>query len=357
MSQLLQRPLVILPAVFLLLAVGLSVTLNALDATPVLRWLPHAVSGTGYLADNRSRVAAVTEMWPREPHGTRLLTFVGISNVREDIDLGVVERSAATAGWRYLGLGGAGLGMPDVAAHAGTVLDSGLVPDVLVLGLALHQLIDSRPRPRAKDIGVVGYARRGDLRNVVTSLRGQLWFYARRQDVSLATENSLLDLRARLFRGFGVRLDDETVRQQSPWREMLKSPWPEHFSAATLREEEQFFEEIGAFDPSMYRQDSLAMTTFVDLVRRFKDRGSSVLIVLLPDHPVIQRRIPQAAKAVFDQALNGASRPVRTAVIDLRAGIDSDGFVDLSHLNRKGSAQFSASLGERLKPFLQARAK
>jgi hypothetical protein len=47
-------------------------------------------------------------------------------------------------------------------------------------------------------------------------------------------------LRARLLATFGVPLPDADAQERSPWREIIKTDWPERFSAATLQAQQQF---------------------------------------------------------------------------------------------------------------------
>ena len=333
--------------------VVLNVLLHGLEATPVLSWLPKAVSGTGFLQDNKLRVRAAFEevAVSHQP----LMAIIGISNVREGIDLSVLSASADAPTWQFLGIGGAGLGMRDFAEHAQIVLDSDLRPRVVVLGLSLHQLLDPKPGvpagpgalAAAARPGMLEYLRHGDLRNVASSLRAWLWFFSRRQDVAIATDKALLTVRDWTFKHAGVTLPRPRDAANNPFREMIKAGWPDHFSAGTLKDEESFLEGLGAFDPAAYQQAKDSPDKLAALVNAFEQRGARVVLLLMPDHPVLQRRIPESARVALDRALAQMSSP--PAILDFRTLVaDPDGFVDLAHLNAKGREIMSVAVGRAL---------
>lgn len=332
------------------LAIAINVVLSVLAGTPVLRWLPKTVSGNGYLEDARARVSEATEEYRagRLKPGTHLGAFVGISNVRQDINLAVIADGAGPE-WRFIGLAGAGIGIGDVARHAEVLLSSDLRPDLVVLGFGLQQLVDTRPKPGAVNVGVVEYLRRADLRNAATGIRNSVWAYSRRQDVSLTTQSAVLMARASLFHLFGVELSQTEENHRSPWREMIKSDWPAHFSANTLHEEEQFFADLGVFDRKTYENSPVAAATLNTLIAQFRDRGAKVVILLMPEHSTLQRRIPQEARALMEARLRQAFPETGLHLLDFRRSVDDSGFVDLAHLNQEGSLEFSRLLAKTMR--------
>jgi len=336
-----------------LLTLGVNCVLQAMSAASILKWPPKVLAGNGFLEENRRRVANVLEEYSegKIAPDEHLGVFVGISNLREDVDLKVVDETIGTD-WRFLGLGGAGFALPDIGPHAEALLASQLRPDLVILGFGLHQLVDTRPKPGAFDPGFIGYVRRGDWRNTAIAIRNWLWFYARRQDVTMATESSLLDARDRVFHSWNVRIPEPRVGRNSPWREMVKADWPEHFSSNTLREQEQFFEDMGIFDARTYANSPKAAASLVRIVERFRQRGAKVTLLVLPQHSLLSQRIPANAADALSAALHRAFPDDPPPLIDLRAVANDDGFVDLPHLNRKGSATFSRLMAEQLRPHL-----
>jgi hypothetical protein len=339
-----------LALVALLLAVGFRV----LDATPILGWLPKAVSGTGFLEDNRDRVAGASREYRegRVAPGEYLCVIMGLSNVREGVLLDTVAAEAALP-CRYLGLGGAGVGMPGLHQHAQALLASDLRPDLVLVGIGPHQMVDTRPKPQGLQQGVIAYLRQGDLRNAAISARNWCWFYARRDDVTRAIEATLLDARASLFRLLDVQLQEPEHR--SPWRGMIRKIDADHFSEATLQEEEQFCADLGVYDEDTYAKAEKAPEVLIHVVDELRARGSVVVIVLMPENSRLRNRMPP-------NALEAATTPLRLKygdemppILDLRDAIGDSCFVDLAHLNRAGAEKCSRLLGENLHRFLPSR--
>jgi len=335
------------------LTVAVNAVLQGLSSASILSWPPRVLAGGGYLDDNRQRVAGAVEEYSlgRISSDEHLGAFVGISNLREDVDLKTVA-DVTGGSWRFIGLGGAGFALPDITPHANVLINSDLRPDLVAVGLSLHQLVDTRPKPGAFNAGLAEYLRRGDWRNSAVAIRNWFWFYARRQDVTMAAEASVLDARERLFRSWNVHLREQQVGRHSPWREMIKSDWPEHFSANTLREQAQFFEEMGVFDAGTYEKSPKATAALVRVIEGFRSRGARVVVLLLPQHSQLRERIPRQAYDIFTTALKQKFSAEPLPLLDLRTIIDDDGFVDLPHLNRKGSTKFSKLMAEQLLPYL-----
>jgi hypothetical protein len=336
-------------------AIVVDAALTGLAATPVLAWLPRTTTGTGFLQDSRERVVRASEEYRlREvAPGDHLGVLVGISNMREAAELSVVNE-AVGPGWRWLGVAGAGFGMGSFVQYADLILESDLRPDVVVLGLGLHQLVDPRPggAAAADDTGIAGALRQGDVRTAVVMIRNSSWIYSRQRDVSVSVEGGLLEWRSRLMTFFGVPLSEDESRKLSPWREMVRMDWPDHFSAATIAAQEESLARAGIFDIASYRGSPVSFESLSRIIETFQGRGSKVVVVLLPEASTLNTRIPAEALNIFQERLRtkfGASEP---PVLDYRPTIEDEGFVDLPHMNRQGRLEFSRKLGEDLRKLL-----
>jgi len=340
------------------LVLGLIVVdaaLTALAATPVLAWLPRTTTGTGFLQDSRERVVRASEEYRlREvAPGDHLGVLVGISNMREAAELSVVSEVVGP-GWRWLGVAGAGFGMGSFVQYANLVLESDLRPDVVVLGLGLHQLVDPRPGApgAAADAGIAGAIREGNFRSAAVQIRNASWIYSRQRDVSVTVEGGLLEWRARLMTFFDVPLSEGESRKLSPWREMVRMDWPDHFSKATIAAQEESLDRAGIFDIASYKGSPVSFESLARIVETFQRQGTKVIVVLLPEASTLNTRIPAEALNIFQERLRarfGASEP---PVLDYRPTIHDEGFVDLPHMNRQGRLEFSRKLGEGLRTLL-----
>ena len=187
----------------------------------------------------------------------------------------------------------------------------------------------------------------GDVRSVVVALRNSTWTYARREDISVSVEFAVLELRARLLAAFGVALPDGDARKRSPWREMIKTDHPEHFSAATLKLQEQGYESNGIFDLGRYEDSPVATSTLMGIIEQFHRRGTKVVLLAMPQHSTLNQRIPSEALQVLERQLRRTFPGNEPPILDFRKAVEDSGFVDLPHLNRKGSLEFSQKLGKR----------
>ena len=286
------------------IALSVELTLQALDRTPVLSWVPKAVTGTGYLEDSRLRVAQTLQEYQENriaPH-EYLAVVLGVSEVREGIELSAMAEGLGPQ-WRLLGLGGAGFGLGSIRQYANLVLSSELRPDIVVLGLGLYHLVDYQPRPGVGPPDLAQRLRQGDVRSLAVALRNSMWTYARREDISVSVEFAVLELRAKLLAAFGVALPEGDARKRSPWREMIKTDHPEHFSAATLKLQEQDYESNGIFDLGRYEDSPVATATLIGIIEQFHRRGTKVVLLAMPQHSTLNQRIPSEALQVLERQL------------------------------------------------------
>jgi hypothetical protein len=347
------RPYILVGGWLLALLVLIDGALRLLDNTPVFSWLPKVTSGSGFKEDNRQRVEGAQQEYEegRVGPGEYLCAIIGLSNVREAVPLKVVSDEAGLP-CRYLGLGAAGLGMPDLGGQARLLLESKLRPDLVLLGIGPHQLVDTRPKPGAVQDSFLDSMRRGDFRNAAIAIRNSFWFFARRLDVSITLDKSLLDARAAMFRSFGVQLQESGTDHRSPWREMIRAIFVEHFSEATLREEEQFFQGLGVFDRETYTNSPKAKAILVQLIQDFRARGSVVVVILMPENSRLRKRMPPNIIDAVTTPLQKAFEMDVPPVLDLRDKIDDAGFVDLTHLNPRGSAECGRLIGAKIRDYL-----
>lgn len=350
------RPYICIAGWLLVLFAAIDGVLRLLNGTPVLGWVPKVVTGTGFFEDNRQRIeGALCECAEgRVGSDEYLCAIMGLSNVREAISLKVVSEEAGLP-CRYLGLGAAGLGMPDVAAQARLLLDSELRPDLVLLGIGPHQMVDNRPKPSALKVNFLDLLRHGDFRNAAIEIRNGIWAFARRQDVSITVERSLLDARAAMFRWFDVHLQEPASDHRSPWREMIRAIFAEHFSEATLREEEQFFQGLGVFERETYANSPKASATLVRLIQDFRARGAVVVVVLMPENSRLRKRMPPNINTVVTTPLQEAFGANGPPVLDLRDAVEDAGFVDLCHLNPKGNARCGRLIGAKIRDYVPSR--
>ncbi len=345
------RPYLPVAACMLLWCVAFNGVFLLFDNTALLAWLPKATAGTGFLEDNRDRVEGARREYQEGRVGSDeyLCVILGLSNVREAIPLRVLSTEAGVS-CRFLGLGAAGVGMADLPGPARVLPESGLRPDLVLVGVGPHQLLDTKPGNLTPNF--LGALREGDFRNAAIAARNTIWFFTHRHDISVGTEGKLLDARADLFRRFGIQERQTGDDRRSPWRDMVRLFFVDHFSEATLKEEDKFFENLGAFDWRTYEKASKAPAILVRLIGDLRAHGAEVVIILMPENSRLRKRMPPNVNEAVTAPLRRAFGADMPPILDLRDAIDDSGFVDLTHLNQAGADQCGRLLGPKIKDYL-----
>lgn len=337
-------PLIRVGILLLAAFVLLNLALRALSTTPALDWLPERETGTGFLLDNRQRVNAAAEEYRRgaTPGDRRLAAIVGISNTREGFDLGVLNERIGD-NWRFLGVAGAGAGTPSIAENADILLESPLRPDLVVIGVMPIQMLDTLVVPSRAE-ALTGDKASSDLREVLKNgVKTLFWSLDRRKDVSLAFERMLLQMRFGLFSVLGVDIATQDARD--PWRPMMRIMGAERYPDSALEEGLAWAGSLQAFERATYAQSTEGPRVLARIIDDFRARGADVLVVYTPEHPRLGQRLPPDAVDLLNAKIANV-RPLdrRCFILDLRAAVDEAGFVDLVHLNTRGSQIFSSRM-------------
>ena len=105
------KPLLRVGAWLVVWGVAVNLALYALSATALLSWLPDRQTGVGFALDNKQRVAGAEQDYRNGSvlPDKRLGAIVGISNIREAVDLDILNRQLGKQ-WRLSVLPGRGLG-------------------------------------------------------------------------------------------------------------------------------------------------------------------------------------------------------------------------------------------------------
>lgn len=334
-------PLVKVGAWVAVLAILLNAALYALSATPALSWLPDRQTGVGFTLDNRQRLEGAEQQYR---DGTvradkRLGAIVGISNIREAVDLDVLNEELGK-NWRFLGIAGAGAGAASIVDNAKILEQSRLRPDLVVVGAAPLETLD---------ILLPGAYKPADP-TIREKLKGEakqlVWLNSRRRDVSVSTERGLLDLRARLFAVADVDLP--TADTRTPWRSMLRLMGSERYPDKVFRDGIVWAHSIGAFDMRSYVDSKTAPQMLATTLRKLSANGARIVVVLTPEHSLLRSREPLGIAEYLRARLADESGVPSLLLLDYRAAVPDDGFVDLVHLNLSGSKRFTPLLARDL---------
>ena len=166
--------------------------------------LPYHMEGAGFTQDISQRVAAAEQQYPPDAaRGRYLCALLGLSTFREACDLGLLTQLTGQK-CRFLGLCGAGPSLEDIPDQSASLRAGTLRPDLVVIGInEVHEAKPTAAEAAAnarQHVSLEQALLHGDVRNVLKHFRDQLWFFVRRQDVSLETESILLDAKVKIVR-------------------------------------------------------------------------------------------------------------------------------------------------------------
>jgi len=318
------RQILVILGLLLVSLIGANVVLTVVSAA-FPGWLPHQFFGVDFIADNRQRaVAAAARVRTGAVDEKEIVLVLGLSSASEGIELAALDaRAGGTT--RVLGLCGAGRNMQEVALYAEPLLESGVRPGRVVFAISPFHLMDPPPFRE-------GFWNNLRQRQTLVELLG-FWLPLRRGDVKHVVEVAVLEARARLWDALGVRVEESGA---DPWREIVR------MGLHQARTEEEWSAKVeqyglrGYYDPASYARSHAQAETLVTLIRRFRERGADVEIVLMPEHSSLRERVPPEALATLYAALAQAFGERAPPVIDLRDASPDGDFTDISHLNADG---------------------
>lgn len=322
------------------ISIYLFATLFVLNSAFVLytayhpHWLPKQFFGVDFIADNYQRVMSAAAQYsngdvnPERP----LVAILGLSGASEGISIALLDGKVPRDP-KYLPLCGGGRNIKEVSIYAAPLLNSGLQPDLVIFAISLFHLLD--PHPDRKKFA-------DNLRQIqLFQLPGE-WFHSKRMDIKHAADAALLNIRITLFRLLENQKDQHT--NSDPWREIVRMGLQQLTDQAMWDGRLKEYGNRGYYDATSYKKSAKQMELLSKTVKGFQEKGSRVVIVLMPEHSFLRNRIPAVALemliATLDTELGGRAPDL----IDLRASVADSGFLDISHMNALGRDQFTPFL-------------
>lgn len=332
------RPLAPVLLGLAVVTLALNAAMNALDRVAP-RWLPAIVAGGGFLETNYARVAAAREeLASPDDRGEPVVVLLGLSGARECMSIAHLEE-LDEADARYLAMCGAGGAVSTASDLASPLFDLDVVPDLALIGVSPHLLIEPPPpsevvRPTFRD--------RLRKRGVIELLRSAaewFWFRARRADVAGNWSEVTADVRRSFLRAMGAPIRADGV---DPWGELWHADWPERATAATREGMLNGYEARGCFDAAKYGEDPAMrqIASLRGLIERLAARNTRVLVYFVPESSELRARIPSEGLAALRSAIPEHASD-RVEVIDFRSALDDEQFIEVSHANRLGKRRFS----------------
>jgi hypothetical protein len=169
-----------------------------------------------------------------------------------------------------------------------------------------------------------------------------------RQRIHRAAVDAMFDARIRLFAAMGHGLDSLFPTVSSFQRGNANDFLPDQAADPLLEVQMAGLRDRGLFDPASFSPDAPELRDLVRLVGEFRDVGSEVVLVVLPEMERLRAlALPEPFRAL-DAALGRAFGASAPPVLDLRAAMPDEAFYDLTHCNPRGRAALSARLARAL---------
>ncbi len=350
-----------------------------------------AIVGAGLLAD-RLTIQATSPWWPdslrndwarcrvyfREmaaprlagferrpaPDGRPIGLFVGSSTLEYDVDTEAVG-SMIEPGLRWVSMISYAATTAETDLMTELALRGGLQPRVVVVTTEVRRLArnPSYRYPGLDDKTSL------DPSPVLASLRTGQWRSAASAAASLASNAYHAALPGRLRaasynKAWGatarLRLLESLDQPLSAIFEPDPDPWtyrggpgrgadqpPPDLEAWQLREFRDDLVSSGAFDPALYDLDRPAARSLVSAVRRAREVGARVVVLVLPDSRFVLDQTPQAGLHAMEQLSDELRRIGGVEVHAFRDAIPDRYFCDPNHLGPEGKRLFTRAFRER----------
>ena len=334
-------------ALVLLLINACLVVLDRIDA----RWLPVVVAGGGFVETSHSKVfAGKQDLLESDPSQFRVVAVLGLSGARECLSIKRLEEADGIDA-RYLALCGAGGAMDAIDDLASPLFEYELVPDLVLIGVSPHLLVEPPPPSEAvRSDGSPSSRGTQTSNNLRQTIKELIWIRSRRADVAGLWAEETSRLRRGFLRTMGVPIRSDGVE---PWGELWHADWPERATRATIDGMLSGYGQRGCYLPERYREEGglEQAASLRSLIQRLVDRGSRVLVFLVPEASELRSRIPPEGVQALIEAI--PTEPVsQIELLDHRETLEDWEFVEISHANHYGKVRFSELMAGEIRRIL-----
>jgi hypothetical protein len=133
--------------------------------------------------------------------------------------------------------------------------------------------------------------------------------------------------------------------------------YPRHASPGRLRRQLDGFDRFGWFDAAMYpRHGREQIAALIGLMQEFKEMGSNVVVVLMPEQAALRDKIPSVAEESLRAGIASSFEAGWPVILDLQDTVPDSMFSDYCHLNDEGRLELSRQLGVALRERMRASA-
>jgi hypothetical protein len=263
---------------------------------------------------------------------------------------------------RWLSLYANGANLRDLSGLSRLLLDSGLRPRLLVLGIhpsllarSDHYLSDDVTFNAAPVLAAFRERRLRDAKDEFMVYMGGFLNVAfpNRTRISHSSRVAVIKAKRQIFARLGLRADSLYAPDSDPWTVHLLMPDPdekdqmleskrEHVSVrevdeGVLREGLRGqVKDKGWSNPANYRTEGLNARSLIAIIRKSREQGIQTVIVLLPEASLMRASVPPEAMECLMKVLDNAFGSASPSVINLREALSEHLFHDTIHPTREG---------------------
>jgi hypothetical protein len=340
-----------------LVLLGLAISLAVIDGTltvtlgPIGRFLPggEEPTDTEVYSAVGGRISWILDL-PRCPGigGDRPLgVLFGQSTLGAGVDPLILEELETAQGGSamcWVNLHGWGGSINKITPLADLFLASGLKPDVAVLAINPYMLVGHRFDAVTRHLAEKENKR----------WRPYLWIYNNRFIANHLLREAALRVKIGLMRQLHVDFRVMFPAAQESWTSHKGRPLPE-FTTVMQAERAEYARAIGWFDAEQYALDSSNARALVRIIRKLRELGSRVCIVLMPEHSGMRAQIPARAVECLSE-MNRADFPnAPVPVYNLRDRMKDCVFRDFDHLGYEGCVFTTCLVGQCVRDLLSER--
>lgn len=270
-----------------------------------------------------------------------LVVLLGISSVLRDFDGQVLHENDAQQR-RWLVLGGGGGTMTRLEVYAQALLRSPLDFGQVLIGIHPMMLWNGgTAEPLHEDIeNMLQPVSPAGLRNVQAAVLEHSWLGQRWQRAFDCARVGLYRVRMALLAACGQDAGATFDPLADPWAAYQMRTADRNTPQALTLQWERLRQRCRA---ESYAGSDAEVAALVRVVRQLRARGTTVTIVLMPEHSRLRREIEPEVLTLLNAALAKAGGEQPLPVLDLSDALADDLFFDHSHLNERGRVRLSQS--------------
>jgi hypothetical protein len=254
---------------------------------------------------------------------TPLGILLGQSTLGAAVDPEVLEKNDGLA-MRWLNLHGWGGSVNHIRDRAELLFLSGIKPDVVVIGINPYMLVGHNFEVTNTPAGS---------RWLMRLVKPWIWTYYNRSLVNHFLRDFNYQIRYAVFRSLGLRFSAFAPPDPTPWIRSGPALASVRDSESEMQARLELSRKLGWFDPASYSAESSNSQSLVDLIRKLRQGGAKVYIVLMPENSRFRNITPPEGVRCFEKINQAYFRDDPVPVdLEIRDRAPDEVFRDIDHV-------------------------